>query len=478
MHALHARRVVAEAGSTMTARALRYAGSPARRRRWLAELCRLLTFPSISTSPRHRPDLEATARWLCAHLATIGLERVALLTAPGAPPSVYAEWLHAPGQPTLLLYGHYDVQPVDPLGAWHSPPFQPTIVGHRVVARGASDDKGQCFAHLKGVESYLAAAGHLPINVKLWLEGEEEIGSPHVEQLLDRHAARLQADAVLVSDTQMLGRGRPSLTYGLRGLLTGDLEVRGPARDLHAGLYGGAVLNPLQALCEIVAGLHRDDGRVMVPGFYDRVRPPAPAERANLRKHGPDDRAVLRSVGAQAPWGEPGYSAFERMTLRPALTINGLSGGYAGPGSKSVIPRVARARLGLRLVPDQEPAEVASRLRQRIAALTPAGVRSRLTVVAAVPPVLVPRLDPVMTAAGRAIESTWGRLPAFVRSGGTIPAVGALHRRFSCPIVLLGLGLPDDRQHAPNEKLDLPTFFKGVETVIRLFAEYAGEYAA
>jgi acetylornithine deacetylase/succinyl-diaminopimelate desuccinylase-like protein len=470
---MHAVQGVCGPRPAATGRALSYAGDVAHRRRWLAELRRLLSFPSISASAGHRPDLEATANWLCAHLARIGLEGVRLLAAPGAPPSVYAEWLHASGKPTLLLYGHYDVQPVDPLSAWHSPPFRPTIVGQSVVARGASDDKGQFFAHLKGIESYLAGTGRLPLNIKLWLEGEEEIGSPHVESFLDRHAERLRADAVLVSDTQMLGRGRPSLTYGLRGIVTVDLDVSGPAHDLHAGLYGGAVLNPLQALCQIVAGLHDRDGRVMISGFYDRVRPPAPAERAALRKSGPDDRTLLRRVGAPAAWGEAGYSTFERMTLRPALTINGLTGGYDGPGSKSVIPRLARARLSLRLVPDQDPAEAATRLRRRIAALTPAGVRSRLTVAATVPPVLVPRRHPAMTAAARAIQATWGRPPAFTRSGGSIPAVGALQRCFGSPIVLLGLGLPDDRQHAPNEKLDLPTFFKGVEAVIRLLAEYA-----
>ncbi len=451
---------------------LRYSNQPSIKGRWLQELGELLAFPTISALPEHRRDMEAAAHWLKDHLAWLGMRKAQVLPGlRGGPPSVYAEWLCTPGQPTLLLYGHYDVQPVDPIEEWRTPPFLATTVGQNLFARGASDDKGQLIIHLKALECYLKTVGALPVNVKVWLEGEEEVGSPHLLAFLDREGERLRADAVLVSDTAMLGYGRPSIVYGLRGNLGFELEVSGPRHDLHSGLYGGAVLNPLQALCEMIANLHDSAGRVAIPGFYQHVRSLAPAERQELRCADISEGQLLTDLDLPGGWGENGYSMFERMTIRPALTINGLTGGYTGPGSKAVIPRSGIARLSFRLVPDQEPAEIAYLLRLHIAAVEPPAVSVRLKIGAGSLPVLIPRRHPVMKAAARAIYDVWGVPAAFTRSGGTIPVVAEFQRRFNVPVVLLGFGLPDDDVHAPDEKISLTNFFRGIETIIRFLEE-------
>jgi acetylornithine deacetylase/succinyl-diaminopimelate desuccinylase-like protein len=451
---------------------LLYSHQRSNQERWLCELGELLASPTISAQPQHRRDLEAAAHWLEDHLRMIGLRHAQVLPGVnGGAPSVYADWLFAPGQPTLLFYGHYDVQPADPLNEWRTPPFRASRIGQNLFARGASDDKGQLFIHLKALESYLRTGGALPVNVKVWLEGEEEINSPNLPAFLDREAARLQADAVLVSDTEMLGRGRPSIIYGLRGNLSFELEVGGPRHDLHSGRYGGAVLNPLQALCEIIAGLHDQTGRVTIPGFYQHAREVPPAERQELRCGSLSDKEILADLDLPMGWGEAGYSLFERMTIRPALTVNGLIGGYTGPASKSVIPAKGRAQLSIRLVPEQEPAEVARFLRRHIAAIKPEAVSTKLRITGGSPPVIIPRRHPILSAATRAIYHVWGVLPVFTRSGGTIPLVAHFQRRFDVPIILLGFGLPDDDIHAPNEKISLPNFFRGVETIIQFLEE-------
>lgn len=452
---------------------LHYIAQAQQRSRWLSQLSELIAFPTISALPQHRTDIKACAQWLARHLAEIGLQHVQVLPGiNGGAPSVYADWLIAPSKPTLLLYGHYDVQPVDPVKEWRSPPFKATIVGDNLFARGASDDKGQLFIHLKAIESYLKTTGKPPLNIKVWLEGEEEINSPNLAAFLDRHAQRLQANAVLISDTEMLGRGKPSIIYGLRGNLTCELEVRGAKHDLHSGRYGGAVLNPLQALSEMIAGLHDRSGKVAIPGFYQQVRDLQPSERQQLRCACKRNQQILADLDVPMGWGEPGYDLYERMTARPALTINGLAGGYTGAGAKSVIPSRGMARFSLRLVPDQDPTEIAQLLQRHLNALSHPAIRSRLKVTGGAHPVLLPKNSAVMQAAIRAVEQTWGIAPIFTRSGGSIPLVEQLHRRLRVPIVLLGFGLPDDDIHAPNEKLSLPNFFRGIETVIRLFAEY------
>jgi acetylornithine deacetylase/succinyl-diaminopimelate desuccinylase-like protein len=453
---------------------LHYSQQPEQRSRWLSQLAELIGFPTISTIPQHRKDIKACAQWLARHLAEIGLQHVQILPgAKGGHPSIYADWLHAPDQPTLLLYGHYDVQPVDPLPEWRTPPFTATIVGDNLYARGASDDKGQLFIHLKAVESYLRSTKALPINIKIWLEGEEEIGSPHLSQFLKQHRKKLQADAVLVSDTEMIAKNRPSIIYGLRGNLSCELEVSGPKHDLHSGRYGGAVLNPLQALSETIASLHDRQGRIAIPGFYQRVRALTPIERKTLSCGCQSDAQILDDLDLPMGWGEPGYSLFERMTVRPALTINGIAGGYTGIGSKSVIPRQGVAKFSFRLVPDQDPIEIARLLQHQIAATTHPAVRTKLQITGVSRPVILPKQSPVTWAAIRAVEKIWGKPPAFTRSGGTIPLVEQLHRRLGIPIVLLGFGLPDDNIHAPNEKMSLSNFFQGIATVIQFLAEYA-----
>jgi len=451
---------------------LTYSRQPVRREHWLEELGELLAFPTISAQPQHRRDIEAAANWLKNHLAMLGLHHAHVL--PGIkdePPSVYADWLLAPGQPTLLLYGHYDVQPVDPLKSWHTPPFQATRIGQNLFARGASDDKGQLFIHLKALESYLATVGALPINVKVWLEGEEEMNSPNLPTFLNREGTRLKADAVLISDSDMLGPGRPSILYALRGNLAFELEVGGPRHNLHSGRYGGAVHNPLQALCEIIASFHDHHGRITIPGFYNRVHTIVDAERQELRCGFPDDEQIMADLDIPAGWGEEGYSLSERMTIRPALTVNGISGGYTGPGISTIIAKKGLARLSLRLVPQQEPSEIARLLRQYIAVTRPPGVYTRLKILGGSPPVVLPRHHPIISATARAVQKVWGVPPTLTRSGGTIPLVAYLKQRFNVPIILLGFGLPDDDIHAPNEKMNIPNFFRGIETVIRFLEE-------
>jgi acetylornithine deacetylase/succinyl-diaminopimelate desuccinylase-like protein len=449
---------------------LAHARTPAVRQRWLRELGALLAFPTVSAQPERRPALEACARWLASHLRALGLRDARVLDGAGGPPSVYASWRGAPGRPTLLLYGHFDVQPAEPLAAWRTPPFKATRAGQHIYARGASDDKGQLFIHLKAIESYMAAGGRLPLNVVVWLEGEEELGSPHLAEVLSRHAERLRADAALVSDTEMFEPGRPAIVYGLRGSVACELVVSARDGELHAGRYGGAAPNPAQALAGILAALHDRHGRVAIPDFYGRVREVSAEEREELRAGGIPDRRLLRTSGAA--WGEHGYTPFERVTIRPALLITGLAGGYTGPGGKGSIPTQALARLNFRLVPDQRPEEVIQQLRRHVAALTTPGLRAHVRGGKGASPVLLPRAHPAITAAARAVEQVWEVEPVFTRSGGAIAPVEQLSRRFGLPVILLGFGQPDDNIHGPNERIGLPNLFRGVETIIRVLAEY------
>jgi acetylornithine deacetylase/succinyl-diaminopimelate desuccinylase-like protein len=455
---------------TGAAAALAYAR--AHRGRTVRTLEELVRIPSVSAEPGHAGDVRRCARRLAELLCGIGLDRVRV-EATARHPLVYGEWCRRPGRPTVLVYGHYDVQPVDPLGAWRSQPFEPTRRGDHLYGRGASDNKGQLCAHLAAIEALLRGAGCLPVNLRCLLDGEEEIGSPNLAGFLRRGRGRLACDVVIVSDTRMLGPGRPAVTVGLRGLLNMELEVRGPRGDLHAGTFGGAVHNPLQALGELLAGLHDRDGRVAVPGFYDRVRHWSERDRRVLAEAGPSDTAILRQAGVAVGWGERGWTLHERTTLRPALTVNGLSGGYQGPGPKSVIPAAASAKLGVRLVPDQRPIEVERLLRRHLARATPATVQTAVRAGSRVPPVLFDTAHPAMEAASAACLRGFGARPAFLRSGGTIPAAGMLRRVLGSPVVLLGLALPDDRAHAPNERLHLPNLWLGIDTLIWFLLEVA-----
>jgi len=437
----------------------------ASRSRFLSELMDFVRFPTVSASPSRSDDLRRCAHWLASHLRGIGLERVAALETSGHP-VVYGEWMRAPGRPTVLVYGHYDVQPADPVAAWHVPPFEPAVVGADLFGRGASDDKGQVFAHVKALEAYLGTLGRLPVNVKCLVEGEEEIGSPSLAGFLAGHERLLTADVLLASDTRFLARGRPAITYALRGSLSLELGVAGPGRDLHSGVYGGAVHNPLQALCEIVCGLHDAAGRIAVPGFYDAVRPVVPSERAYMTRVGPGDAQMLRDAMIRRGWGEAGYSLYERTTIRPSLTVTGLPGGYPGPGLKAVIPSVATAKIDVRLVPDQRPAEIERLMRRHVARVAPATVRTAIRTLSSSRPVTVDRRDPVLRSAAKAYRRGFGASPVLLRLGGSIPAVGLLQGRPGGSTVLMGFGLPDDGIHSPNEKFHLPNFYGGIATSI------------
>jgi acetylornithine deacetylase/succinyl-diaminopimelate desuccinylase-like protein len=443
-------------------RSLLYARS--NRGRFLEELKTFLRFPSVSAQPSHAADVKRCAQWLAEHLRKVGLTVKIVPTARH--PLVVASWLKAAGRPTILIYGHYDVQPPEPLQEWRSPPFEPTVRGEDLFARGACDDKGQMFTHVKALESLLRTQSALPVNVKCLFEGEEEIGSPNLLPFVERNRKALAADAAVVSDTQMLGPGRPAISYAERGTLALELEVRGPQHDLHSGNFGGVAHNPLQALCEMIAQLHGDSGRIAVPGIYDRVRKPTGEEREYLWGAGPSDQQILRNAGVKRPWGERGFTLYERLTLRPALTLNGITGGYQGSGGKGIIPARATAKLSFRLVPDQKPDEVETLFREHIARITPPTVRSSVRTVSRANPAVVDPKRPVIRAAASAYCKGFGAAPVLLRSGGTIPVVSAFQQALKLPTVLMGFALPDDRLHAPNEKFHLPNFFNGIATSI------------
>jgi acetylornithine deacetylase/succinyl-diaminopimelate desuccinylase-like protein len=403
-----------------------------------------------------------------------GIRDVRIDPTPGHP-VVCGAWTGAPGRPTVLVYGHYDVQPPDPEDLWVSPPFQPTLRDGRVYARGASDDKGQLLVHLEAFEACRLAAGGPPVNLRFVFEGEEEIGSPNLAGWLEAHAAELAADVALVSDTAMVAPNQPSLIYGLRGLAYLEVEVTGPPRDLHSGQFGGAVLNPAHVLCALIADLHDAEGRVAIPGFYDAVRPLDDAERALLAAV-PFDLAAFRSATGQAGgWGEPGFSLVERLGARPTLDVNGLWSGWTGAGAKTVLPSKAGAKVSMRLVPDQDPPTIARLFTEHLQRLAPAGVSVAVRDLHGGYPALVDRSIPAMRAAAQAYEQAFGRAPVFAREGGTIPVVALFRTMLGIPTVLMGFGLPDDNLHAPNEKLELANFERGIETVIHFWEAYARE---
>ena len=446
----------------------------ARPGRSITELKQFLRFPSVSSQPGHARDVRRCARWLAEHLRRIGLPDVRVIPTRRHP-IVYASWCGAPGRPSVLIYGHYDVQPPEPLAEWRTAPFEPVVRGGSIYARGASDDKGQLFTHIKAIEAYLHTAGRLPVNVRCLFEGEEEIGSPNLLGFVKRNQDLLSCDTAVISDTAMPAEDRPALIFGLRGGLSLEMEVTGPAHDLHSGSFGGAIHNPLQVLCEILAGLHDPDGRVAIPGFYDSVRPVSATARERTAEAAPMDEEVLLNARAPRGWGEPGYTLHERVTIRPALTINGLCGGHCGPGGKGIIPARAIAKLSFRLVPDQDPHHVERLLRQTLSRRTPPTVGVSLRRLSAAFPVVLDRRHPVFRAAARAYEAGFGASPAFLRSGGTIPVVHAFQTILGIPTALVGFGLPDDRIHSPNEHFRLRHLFQGIATSIELLSQL-GEF--
>ncbi len=443
--------------------ALQYARD--HRSQFVSELKELLRFPTVSSQPERRREVTQCARWLASHLKNIGLQQVKVVPTRGNP-IVCASWHRNRAVPTILIYGHYDVLPGEPRQEWRTPPFDPVILDNHLHARGASDDKGQLFTHIKAIESYLATGGDLPVNVKCIFEGEEEIGSPNLNQFILRNRRALAADAAVISDTRMLARDRPAISYAQRGGLRAELEVRGPAHDLHSGNFGGAVHNPLQVLCEIIASLHDERGRVAIPGFYDDVRQWSDKEREFMAQTGRRDAEILHDAGLEHGWGEAGFSAYERTTTRPALTINSLTGGHQGVGAKSIIPSRAIAKLSFRLVPDQKPDKVARQLREHIKANATPTVRTSIKTFSPIAPALVNRNHPAVRTAVAAYKQVFRTEPVLIRSGGSIPVVNTFQKTLGIPVVLMGFGLPEDNIHAPNENLFLPNFYKGIATSI------------
>ena len=435
----------------------------------LSELIQFLSIPSISAQPRFKPQMVETAGYLRDLLLEAGFPRVEIMPTPGHP-IVYAEWLPAgPDAPTILVYGHYDVQPPEPVDLWRTPPFKPTVVGSDLFARGASDDKGQFFIHIKAVQAFKETAGAPPINIKCIFEGEEETGSPSLDPFIRQNKELLAADVAVISDSQILGSETPAILYGLRGISYVEVEVTGPAGDLHSGSYGGAVHNPIHALSTMIAGLHDSDGQITIPGFYDRVHPLAAEERAELSQIPFDRQAWLAEAGVKTDWGDPEYSIIERSSARPTLDVNGIWGGYIEAGSKTVLPSKAYAKISMRLVPEQEPTEIARLLQEHLLANAPATVSVDVRYLHGGDPAIVDRDSPAMRAAFRAYADTFGSEPVFMREGGSIPVVATLQKELGIETILMGFGLPDDNLHAPNEKIHLPNLYRGIETIIRFF---------
>jgi acetylornithine deacetylase/succinyl-diaminopimelate desuccinylase-like protein len=442
--------------------------------KFLAELIEFLSMPSISTLPEHKSDIHRAASWLCDKLLIAGFTTAEVMPTPGHP-VVYAEWMAAgPKAPTVLIYGHYDVQPADPLELWDTPPFTPAVVGDNIIARGAADDKGQLYIHVKAVEAFKKTGnGVPPVNVKCIFEGEEETGSPNLEPFVHTHADMLAADVAVISDTHMLGKGMPSIVYALRGLAYIEVQVTGPDHDLHSGIYGGAVNNPINALCRMIAKLQDDDGHITIPGFYDNVRDLDPEERAELAKIPFKREEWLREAGVQTDWGEPECTIIERTTARPTLDINGIWGGYTRAGAKTVLPSQAFAKISMRLVPDQKPVEIMRLIENYLAEIAPPSIRIQVRSLHGGKGVIVNRNSPAMQAASRAYAKAFGKEPILCREGGSIPIVAAFREALGIETILMGFGLPDDRLHSPNEKFYLPNFYKGIETAIH-FMEILG----
>lgn len=436
----------------------------------LQQLTDLLKIPSISTLPDHARDIHKAADWLANHLKHIGLQHVQVIPT-SRHPVVYADWLHAHNRPTVLIYGHYDVQPVDPLSEWETPPFEPTVRGENLYARGASDDKGQLFTHIKAVEAFLETEGKLPVNVKFLIEGEEEIGSGSLKEVLPAQKELFQSDLCVISDSHILSPEQPSIVYGLRGMVYGEVEIQGPSHDLHSGSYGGGVHNPLKALCEMVAKLHDENGKVAIPGFYDRVRTVSAEERKELSHLPFTDKKFLQVTGAPATWGESGYTTLERLGARPTLEIHGIRGGFTGEGAKTVIPAKALVKISMRLAPYQSSEEISQLFKKHIEWLAPKTVRVTVRILQSADPVLIDRKHPAFQAASKAYEASFGAKPVYTLEGGSIPIVVLLQRLFKLPVVLMGFGLPDDRLHSPNEKYYLPNYYRGIECCARFLDE-------
>ena len=439
--------------------------------RFLDELKALLRIPSVSTLPEHDGDCRKAAETLLADLKRIGMEHARLIETQGHP-LVYADWLHAPGKPTAIVYGHYDVQPPDPLDEWLSPPFEPTERNGNLYARGAVDDKGQVVAQVKALESLLAANKSLPVNVRVLFEGDEEVGGEGIADYVASKPADLKADFALVSDSELFAPGLPTLCVGLRGMIYTEIEVRGAKTDLHSGMYGGAAPNPFFSLAHIIAKLKDENGRILIAGFYDGIVPPSEEELAAWHSLPFDEEEYRKNeVGSKQLAGEPGYSVLERTWARPTLDVHGMPGGFIGAGAKTVIPAKATAKISMRLVPGMTPAKTFALYKSYVEKIAPAGVDVEVRLIHSGDPCLIPVDNPYIQAATRALHEVWGKDTVFIRSGGSIPIVGDFASHLGVPSVLMGFGLPDDNLHAPNEKFHLKNFSLGIESLIRFLEE-------
>jgi acetylornithine deacetylase/succinyl-diaminopimelate desuccinylase-like protein len=455
--------------------ALRYVDE--HRERFLEELKDLLRIPSISTLPKHRKDIRRAARFVADQLSAIGLQHVKVIKTEGHP-LVYAEWLNAPGKPTVLLYGHYDVQPVDPIDLWQSPPFEPEVRDGNLYARGAVDDKGQMLGIIKALEALLRTGGALPVNVRVLIEGEEEAGGESIEAYVKAFPHKLGCDVAVIVDSGMPAEDVPSITYGVRGIAYTEIEARGAKRDLHSGEFGGVAPNPLHALALVLAGLKDAQGRIHIPGLYEHAEKPSAEERALWARHPVDMEAVWkREMGLDVLPGDPDYSPLERGIARTTLEVHGIVGGFIADGAKTVIPAEAKAKVSLRLVPGQRPADVVKLLERRVQQLCPPGITLRVRQIHGGDAVVVPVENAFIRATARALEQEWGRAPALERSGGSIPIAALFDHVLGVPVVFLGTGLPDDNIHAPNEKFKVDHYYRDITQLIRVLDLYGSDPA-
>ncbi len=440
--------------------------------RLLAELKDFLRIPSISTLPENKPDVLRAAEFCAQQLRSAGLENVEIIKTDRHP-LVYADWLHAPDKPTVLCYGHFDVQPPDPLELWHTPPFEPELRDGSLFARGAADDKGQMYIHVKALEALRDIHGKLPVNVKVLLEGEEEVGGVSVADYVARNPEKLKADVALISDTSMYAPGLPTIETGLRGLVYMEIEASGPMRDLHSGVYGGAAPNAVFGLIELLAKVKNADGVLQIPGIYDNVAAPSPEEKQSWASLPFDEQEFLKTeVGSTQLTGEPGYSVFERTWARPTFEVHGIAGGFTGAGSKTVIPAKALAKCSIRLVPNQDPAAVVESVKAFVAQNTPKGIQTEVRVLGSSPGLLVNPDHPAIRVAAEALTDVFGKKTVYTRSGGSIPIVGDFATHLHIPSILMGFGLPDDGLHSPNEKFSLENYYKGIQAVAHFLELY------
>src|SRR5215208_3171917 len=442
------------------------------RDRYVDELKEYLAIPSISALPQHAADVKRCAEWTAGEMTGIGLQNVKLVETPGFP-VVYGDWMSAEGAPTILFYGHYDVQPVDPVELWDSPPFEATVRDGEIYARGSADDKGQIFMHFKAIEAHLKQNGRLPVNLRIILEGEEEVGSANLDDFIKAHKDELSGDVVVISDSPMFDRGIPSICYGLRGLVYFQIDIRGTKSDLHSGSFGGAVANPAMVLAQVLAQMKDKGGRIKIPGFYDAVRELSAEERAEWKKLPFNETRYRKELGAPKLFGESGYSTLERVWARPTFDVNGLYSGFIGEGAKTVLPATAMAKVSMRLVPDQEPEKIGDLFEQYLRKICPKTVELKITRMHGGKPWMTEFENKFVRAAGRAIEQGFGKAPVFNREGGSIPVVSTFQQELGVPSVLFGVGLPDENAHAPDEKLDLGNFHNGIIASAYLYQELA-----